>query len=140
MRITSLLAWRFAVDEKKRGMSDKWYAADFDDSTASRCAVAEGSAGMTGANRLPAQQTTRGLRCQSAPTPAEAARSGIQTAFLAMSRPLEPVPEVNPPLELGIRGGGVILVLKRPGGGAGQGSNGKKAIDIVRGRTTHARR
>ena len=32
VHVTSLLAWRFALDEKKRGMSDKWYAADFDDS------------------------------------------------------------------------------------------------------------
>ena len=35
---------------------------------------------MTGANGLPAQQTTGDLRCQCIPTPVKAARSGRQTA------------------------------------------------------------
>ena len=43
---------------------------------------------MTGANRLPAQPTTRGRRCQCVPTPAEAARSGIQTAVFRPDSPL----------------------------------------------------
>ena len=47
-----------------------------------RRAVAGGGTDMTGANRSPTQQTTRGLRCQSVPTPAQAARQGLQAAVL----------------------------------------------------------
>ena len=45
--------------------------------TTVRRAVAGGSAGMTGANRSPNQQTTRGLRCQSvsAPPPSRSDRA-----------------------------------------------------------------
>ena len=48
-----------------------------------RGAIAGGGADMTGANRPPTQQTTRDLRCQSAPTPAQAARLGLQAAVVA---------------------------------------------------------
>jgi hypothetical protein len=46
---------------------------------------------MTGANRLPAQPTTRGKRCQCVPTPAEAARWASKLPFFATTRLFEPV-------------------------------------------------
>ena len=51
-------------------------------SVVTRGAIGEGSADMTGANRSPTQQTTRGLRCQSVPTPTRAARQGLHAAVL----------------------------------------------------------
>jgi len=46
---------------------------------------------MTGANCLPAQPTTRGLRCQCVPTPAEAARLASKLPLLATTRLFEPI-------------------------------------------------
>ena len=47
---------------------------------------------MTGANRSPTQQTMRGLRCQSAPTLAEADQRGLQNALLCQDSASRPVP------------------------------------------------
>jgi len=55
---------------------------------AARRAVAEGCADMTGANRLPAQPTTRGLRCQCVPTPVEAARWASKLHLFCHDSPL----------------------------------------------------
>ena len=57
------------------------HASDPQTDKTTRRGVAEGSADMTVASRLPTRQTTRGLRCQRVPTPAEAARLGLQTAL-----------------------------------------------------------
>jgi len=53
-----------------------------------RRAVAEGRADMTSANRLPAQPTTKGLRCQCVPTPAEAARWASKLHLFCHDSPL----------------------------------------------------
>ena len=88
--------------------------------------VIEGSADMTGANRSPTQHTTRGLRCQSVPTPAQAARQGLQAAVLRQDsachrRFQSEASDWN----LGFEGRGVTLVLGKFGGGAGRRSDGK---------------
>ncbi len=51
-------------------------------SVVTRGAIAGGGADMTRAIRSPTQQTVRDLRCQSVPTPAQAARQGLQAVVL----------------------------------------------------------
>ncbi len=60
-----------------------------------RRAVAEGSADMTSASRSPTQQRTRGLRCQSVPTPAQAARRGLQNALPCQDSASRPRPRTQ---------------------------------------------
>ena len=80
---------------------------------------------MTGANRSPTQQTTRGLRCQTVPTPAQAGRQGLQAAVLGAGFGLSPsIPVRSKRLELVFSGVGVTFGLGKLGGGAGRRSNG----------------
>ena len=85
---------------------------------------------MTGANRLPSQHSTKGLRCQCVLTPAEAARSGIQTTFSATTRLFEPVAGRKSACGDSNSTAEVIVVLEWPGGGVGRGSNGKCRLTL----------
>ena len=74
--------------------------------------VIEGSADMTGANRSPTQHTTRGLRCQSVPAPAQAARQGLQEGRLGAGLGLSPsIPDRSKRLELGFPGGAQRVII-----------------------------
>ncbi len=93
--------------------------------TTTRRAVAEGIADMTVANRLPAEPTTRGRRCQSVPTPAEAIQWTSKPPFFAPTRPFDPVAGRKSACGASNSTGGGILVLEWPGGGVGRRSSGK---------------
>ncbi len=80
---------------------------------------------MTGANRLPTQQTTRGLRCQSVPTPAQAARKGLKAALPCQeSASPTPSPDASPPSGLGTRGGMLCSCSNGPAVESGEGQMG----------------
>ena len=92
--------------------------------TAARGAVAEGSADMTVANRLPAQPMTRGHRCRCVPTPAGAIRWTSKPPFFAPTRLPQSVVGRKSACGFPIRRGSLILVLEWPGGGVGRTLSG----------------